>query len=90
MPRLRPSPERLARGPPARSVPCVSAPDFRQRGNTFPQDADKHARESRGSRSRYLDEFAYRFNRRGREGELFDFVTRRLVTMEPVTYATSP
>jgi hypothetical protein len=39
---------------------------------------------------RYLDEFAYRFDRRGSDGELFCFVTRRLVTMERVTYPTSP
>jgi transposase-like protein len=36
---------------------------------------------------KYLDEFAYRFNRRWRDGELFYFVAQRLITTRPVTYA---
>lgn len=35
---------------------------------------------------RYLVEFAYRFNRRWREGELFPFVLRRAAQAEPVPY----
>jgi hypothetical protein len=36
---------------------------------------------------RYLDEFAYRFNRRWRENELFGFVLARAVHGEPLPYA---
>ncbi len=36
---------------------------------------------------RYLDEFAYRFDRRWREGELFGFVLARAVRGSPLSYA---
>jgi hypothetical protein len=36
---------------------------------------------------RYLDEFAYRFDRRWREGELFGFVLARAVRGRPLPYA---
>jgi len=36
--------------------------------------------------SRYLDEFAYRFDRRWREGELFGFVLRRAACGEALPY----
>ena len=36
---------------------------------------------------RYLDEFAYRFDRRWREGELFGFVLARAVRGSPLPYA---
>ena len=35
---------------------------------------------------RYLDEFVYRFNRRGREGELFGFVLARSIENGPFPY----
>jgi hypothetical protein len=35
---------------------------------------------------RYLDEFVYRFNRRGIADRLFFYVTRRAVQGEPLTY----
>jgi len=35
---------------------------------------------------RYLDEFSYRFDRRWREGELFGFVLRRVVGVQPLPY----
>lgn len=36
---------------------------------------------------RYLQEFTYRFDRRGRDGELFYFVLRRAVRGQPLPYA---
>lgn len=36
---------------------------------------------------RYLQEFSYRFDRRGREAELFHFVLRRAVCGAPLPYA---
>jgi len=35
---------------------------------------------------RYLDEFVYRFDRRWREGELFEFVLNRAANARPLPY----
>lgn len=43
---------------------------------------------SRKHMQSYLDEFAYRFNRRGRDESLFGFVLRRTTAGEPLPYRT--
>ena len=41
---------------------------------------------SRKHLQRYLDEFVYRFDRRWREGELFEFVLNRAASARPLSY----
>jgi hypothetical protein len=41
---------------------------------------------SRKHLQRYLDEFVYRFDRRWREGELFEFVLNRAAHGDPLPY----